>query len=197
MMRPQRRAPGLAARARQRSRAQPPLARAGAWSSPSALPSWCAAARSAGFSGVLRYTPGLSVGFGMREALTGGGGIIAQAEDRALEQRKVARPKSNREQASLLCSLIRQASELPPIPLALAPQQRWALEFEGQTLKTYRRVSDDRWAAAAWPHTLDTLGPPQVVARCEPSWHHPGKVSGAGCILPETFCEGSLQALFK
>ena len=67
-----------------------------------------------------------------------------QAEGRALHQRKVARPKSNREQASLLCSLIRQASELPPIPLALAPQQRWALEFEGQTLKTYRRVSDDR-----------------------------------------------------
>ena len=67
-----------------------------------------------------------------------------QAEGRALEQRKVARPKSNREQATLLCSLIRQASELPPIPLAIAPQQRWALEFEGQTLKTYRRVSDDR-----------------------------------------------------
>jgi hypothetical protein len=66
----------------------------------------------------------------------------AQAGGRG--QRKGASPRLHREQASLLCSLIRQASELPPIPLSHAPQQRWSLELEGDTLRTYQRVSDDR-----------------------------------------------------
>ncbi len=60
------------------------------------------------------------------------------------EERMVARPRNHSEQAALLRNLIDEASELPPIPLSLAYQRRWALEFEGQSLKTYRRMPDSR-----------------------------------------------------
>lgn len=60
------------------------------------------------------------------------------------EERVAARPKTHSEQAILLRNLIDQASELPPIPLSPAYQRRWALEFEGQSLKTYRRMPDSR-----------------------------------------------------
>lgn len=59
------------------------------------------------------------------------------------EERKAIRPKNHSEQVLLLRSLIDEASELPPIPLSPAYQRRWALEFEGQSLKTYRRLPED------------------------------------------------------
>ena len=59
------------------------------------------------------------------------------------EERKAIRPKNRSEQVLLLRSLIDEASELPPIPLSPAYQRRWALEFEGQSLKTYRRLPED------------------------------------------------------
>ncbi len=59
------------------------------------------------------------------------------------EERKAVRPKNRSEQVLLLRSLIDEASELPPIPLSPAYQRRWALEFEGQSLKTYRRLPED------------------------------------------------------
>jgi hypothetical protein len=58
-------------------------------------------------------------------------------------ERRVARPKSHSEQAALLCSLIQEAVELPPLPLSPASQRRWALEFEGDTLRTLRRMPDN------------------------------------------------------
>ncbi|BDA48731.1 probable 5'-AMP-activated protein kinase subunit beta-2 at C-terminar half [Coccomyxa sp. Obi] len=63
------------------------------------------------------------------------------------EERKAIRPKNHSEQVLLLRSLIDEASELPPIPLSPAYQRRWTLEFEGQSLKTHRRLPEDsRWS---------------------------------------------------
>ena len=59
-------------------------------------------------------------------------------------RRKMERPKSHREQATMLAGLIEEAGDLPPIPLSSAAQRRWALEFEGETLLTYRRGGEDR-----------------------------------------------------
>lgn len=56
----------------------------------------------------------------------------------------MARPKSRKEQAVLMCSLVEQASDLPPVPLTPASERRWALEFEGSTLRTYRRMPNSR-----------------------------------------------------
>ena len=60
-------------------------------------------------------------------------------------RRKMERPKSHREQATMLAGLMEEAADLPPIPLSSAAQCRWALEFEGETLMTYRRGAEDRW----------------------------------------------------
>lgn len=54
------------------------------------------------------------------------------------------RPKTHREQAAMLAGLIEEANDLPPILLTAAAQRRWALEFEGETLMTYRRGGEDR-----------------------------------------------------
>ena len=60
------------------------------------------------------------------------------------ERRKMERPKTHREQAVMLAGLIEEANDLPPILLTAAAQRRWALEFEGETLMTYRRGGEDR-----------------------------------------------------
>ena len=54
------------------------------------------------------------------------------------------RPRSHCEHAAMLAVLIDEAADLPPIPLTAAAQRRWALEFEGETLLTYRQGSEDR-----------------------------------------------------
>lgn len=67
-----------------------------------------------------------------------------QSGELPAERRTMERPKSHREQATMLAGLIEEATDLPPIPLSAAAQRRWALEFEGETLLTYRRGGEDR-----------------------------------------------------
>ena len=67
-----------------------------------------------------------------------------QSGELPVERRTMERPKSHREQATMLAGLIEEATDLPPIPLTAAAQRRWALEFEGETLLTYRRGGEDR-----------------------------------------------------
>jgi hypothetical protein len=67
-----------------------------------------------------------------------------QSGELQAKERKMERPKSHREHATMLAGLMEEATDLPPIPLTAAAARRWALEFEGETLLTYRRGGEDR-----------------------------------------------------
>lgn len=70
--------------------------------------------------------------------------LALQSGELGVGQRVLERPKSHREQATMLAGLLEEATDLPPIALSAAAQRRWALEFEGETLMTYRRGGEDR-----------------------------------------------------